>query len=147
MRVGILGLVLTVAGCWKPAPDAPPPAAAEAPPRVSPRHGVTLRYFIGKIGGRSCSGQVWDSPDLSANATTRHGGRCGDTGGPTGEYEWKLVAHRGDADVYRLTLRYPVEGPDTRTETAEVEFRGARVTVFEGANYAVVLDPAAPWQP
>ncbi len=145
MRIVPVYLLLAAAGCWKPAPGKPP---AEALPRVNSRHGVTLRYFIGKIdGGRSCSGQFWISPDLPANATTKVGGRCGDSGGPIGEYEWKLVAHRGDADVYRVTLRYPAEGPITRTETTEVEFRGERVKVFESDAYAIVLDPAAPWRP
>ena len=147
MRAVPLSIVLVAAGCWKPGPEAPP-AAVDPPPRVSPRHGMIVRYFIGKIdGGASCSSQTWVSPDLPATATTKSSGRCGPTGGPTGEVEWLLIAHRGDADVYRVTLRYPVEGPDTRTETAEVEFRGVRVKVFEGAAYGVVLDPAPLWRP
>ncbi|MBN9516965.1 hypothetical protein J0H58_00370 [bacterium] len=147
MRIVPVCLLLAAAGCWKPAPDAPP-AAETPPPRVNPRHGVVMTYFVGKIdGGRSCSGQAWVALDLPAAAATKTGGRCGESGGPTGEYEWKLVAHRGDADVYRVTLRYPVEGPATWTETAEVEFRGERVKVFETDAYAFVLDPATPWRP
>jgi hypothetical protein len=147
MRAVPLGVVLVAAGCWNAAPEASP-AAADAPPRVSPRHGMIVRYFIGKIdGGGGGSWQTWVNPDLPPTAMTTSRGKCGPDGGPTGEVEWLLIAHRGDADVYRLTLRYPLEGPDTRTETAEVEFRGARVKVFEGDAYGVVLEPAPLWRP
>lgn len=147
MRIIPVCVLLAAAGCWKPAPAEPPPAA-EGPPRVNPRHGVRLTYFIGKIdGGQSCSSQAWVSPDLPANATVKTSEKCGPSGGPTGEVEWAPVARRGDADVYRVTLRYPLEGPVTRTETVEVEFSGTRVKVFEGDDYAVVLDPATPWRP
>jgi hypothetical protein len=103
---------------------------------------MIVRCFHGGVdSGVSASFQSRVSSSLPPNAAVRTSGRFGDAGGPAAEVEWAFLGRRGDRDVYRVTLRYPVGAPGEEVRVVEVEFGGERVRVIEDGTHTVVLDP------
>ena len=55
--------------------------------------------------------------------------------------EYRLVANRGDTDVYKIT-RYILTdgGAISRSDTKEIEFVGDRIVLFEDAEHTISIE-------
>jgi len=65
---------------------------------------------------------------------------CGHPG-KVSETEWSFVERRGEHDIYRFTHRFPADSSSTNASSKSVQFRNARVIVFQDKFQAVVIEP------
>jgi len=115
-------------------------SAAETPSRFGPRHVAVVTCFNGKVdSGHSCSTRPTHEPADSKVKVTR-GMTCG-FAGKVSELQWEYLGQRGNADIYRISRRFPSDTPNAKTTTNTVAFTGKRVTVFEDADQVVVMEP------
>ena len=115
-----------------------PTRAADVPAQAGARFQARVCCFNGKVdSGSSCSGTNFQ-PDGALGQKSSM--TCGFPG-HVSEIEWSFVERHGDKDVYRFTRRFPSDTSAASTTSKSVEFKDARVVVFQDEYQVVVIEP------
>ena len=105
---------------------------------MQPRHIAVVTCFNGKLdSGSSCSATPGQEPQLVSKLQVKRGMTCG-WPGKVSDLQWEFIGQKGQADVYRMTRRFPADTSDAVTTTNTVSFTGKRVVAFED-NYQVIV--------
>ncbi|MDE3100373.1 MAG: hypothetical protein KGJ88_12955 [Verrucomicrobiota bacterium] len=113
--------------------------AADTQPQ--PRYVAVVTCFNGKLdSGSFCSATPTQEPQQDSELRVSRGLTCG-WPGKVSELHWEFVGQKGQADVYRITRRFPSDMTDAVTTTNTVLFTGNRVTVFKDKYQVIVMEP------
>lgn len=110
--------------------------AATAEDSVSPQFRAAIVCYNGKLdSGSSCA----VNPASAGQPLAKSGKMTCGFPGRASEITWSFVERRDGNDVYSFTRRFPIETPETATETKQIKFGGERLTVFEDKFQVIVI--------